>query len=436
MTKKRKRVHFVGIGGIGVSSLARYFLSKGCIVSGSDSLPQNDMQSLGVNVFQGHFKENISKDIDLLIFSNAILPDNPEILEAKRMKIEVKSYPQALGEITKKYNTIAVSGTHGKGTTTAMLSIIMIDAGLDPTVIIGTKLKEFSGTNFRKGNSKYLLIEADEFKAAFLNYDVNLSVITNIEEDHLDFYKDINDINFTFQKYVNENLKKNGTVILNGDDKNCLLLKKETKKEVIEYSLSKKEKNKIRLSIPGKHNLYNALAAFFAAKKLGIKEDIILKSILKFKGTWRRFEEKNIVLNNGKSINLINDYAHHPTEVRATLQATKEKYPQRNIVVVFQPHQYERTYRFFNDFRKALLEFEIKKIVIPDIYTVEGRESKEIIKKVSAKKLSKEIKNSIYTENIEKTSKYLHNYLQGDEILVIMGAGDIYKLENYIKKEI
>ncbi len=426
----KKNIHFVGIGGIGISSLARYFLSEGFSVSGSDASLPEDLKKEEMILFSSHSEKNIPINTDLLIYSNAVLPDNPEILEAKKRDILIESYPVSLGNLTKKYNTIAISGTHGKSTTTAMLSLIMIEAGLDPTVIIGTKLKEFDNKNFRKGNSKYLVIEADEFKAAFLNYYPKIAAITNIEEDHLDFYKDTNDVISTFKKYVVNNIGEN-TLITNDDDSNSKELISTAKGRTVTYSL---KNEKPLLNIPGKHNLSNALAATCISREIGINEKIIKKALLNFKGTWRRFDEEKVVFKNNCEGIIINDYAHHPTEIEATMDAVKEKYPERKIIIVFQPHQYQRTYQLFSKFKKSLSLFSDNHLLITDIYTVRGRESEDILKKVSAKKLADEVSGAVYTGTLKETEKYLLKYLQGNEIVVIMGAGDVYELGGYITK--
>jgi UDP-N-acetylmuramate--alanine ligase len=354
------------------------------------------------------------------------------MVEAKKQKIKIQSYPEALGDITKKYFTVAVSGTHGKSTTTAMLALVMIQGGLDPTVIIGTKLKEFDNTNFRKGNSNYLLIEADEFKAALLNYYPKIAVITNIEEDHLDFYKNLEEIFKTFQSYVVSNVGEN-ILVLNKDDKNTREMEKYAKGKVIGYSV-KSSKEKIKLSVFGKHNLSNANAVFSVATELKIKKEIALKALSDFQGTWRRFEEKEVIFKNNKKGKIIQDYAHHPTEIKATLEAVTEKYPKKEVILVFQPHQYERTYHLFENFKNVLSRVKVKELILVDIYTVEGRESKKILKSVSTKMLSEKVKKSKYLGGIKETADYLNDNLQENQIVIIMGAGDIYKLEGYIRK--
>jgi UDP-N-acetylmuramate--alanine ligase len=435
MEKDKKNIHLVGIGGIGVSSLARYFHSEGFFISGSDaSSCPDDFKEKGIKTFIGHRKENLLEGTDLLIYSHAVNLDNPELEQAKKVGVKIQSYSEVLGELTKKYYTIAVSGTHGKSTTTAMISKIMIDAGLDPTVIIGTKIKDFGNTNFRKGRSKYLVIEADESSAGFLKFYPEIGVINNIEADHLDFYNDVDEVVSTFEKYITDNLK-NKTIIINSDDKNISKIKNKFQGEVVEFSLKSNKKEKIKLSVPGDHNIYNALAAFYVARKVKIKKEIILESLFNFKGTWRRFQEKKITLKNKKSLNVINDYAHHPTELEVTLKAAREKYPEKKIVAVFQPHQYKRTHHLLSSFQEVICSSSsfIDLFLVTDIYSVKGRESEEIIKKVNSRMLCGSFENVIYSGSIKETGDYLQKTLQGEEILLIMGAGDIYgNLEKYI----
>lgn len=428
--KHKKNIHFIGIGGIGMSSLAQFYHGEGVCVSGSDENEIDVLDQLNIKTYKGHSEENISQEVDLVVYSSAILQENPEFKEAVRRGVEIVSYAEALGEITKEYFTIAVSGTHGKSTTTGMLAIMLIEAGFDPTVIVGTKLDEFGGSNFRKGRSKYLVIEADEFKAALLNYSPDIAVITNIEEDHLDFYKDLDHILETFKKYLKDNLK-GGVLVLNKDDENSQKIRSAATGRILDYSLAE---NSVDLSVPGKHNVYNALAVLEVARELNIEESVARKGLKKFKGTWRRFEEKKIITNNNLKINLINDYAHHPTEIRATLQAIDEKYPERRVVVVFQPHQYERTYRLFDQFVRALSSFTVENLLIADIYTVKGRESEEVMRRVDTEMLVEKIPGAIYSGNISQTAELVLRHLQENDILVIMGAGDVYRIEEVITK--
>ena len=403
------KIHFIGIKGIGVSALAGYYLAKGHKVSGSDL------------VLGPHRAENVPQDADLVIHSPAVKSDNPEVKQAKKLKIKIQTYPQALGDLTKEYFTIAISGTHGKSTTCAMVALILMKAGFDPTVIIGTKLKEFNGNNFRMGKSKYLVIEADEWQASFLNYWPKIIVLTNIEKEHLDYYRDLKHILSTYKEYVGH-LSKHDILITNQDDGNIPKLKVKSKK----FSLKQKESKKLRkiLKVPGEHNVYNALAALTLARTLRIPDEVSFKALSEYKYVWRRFE---IVKRKGFTI--ISDYAHHPTEVKATLGAAREKFPNKEIWCIFQPHQYQRTFYLFNDFVRVFSNAPIDKLIITDIYDVAGRERKKIKEKISSKELVRKIKKAekVYLP-MEKIKGYLKRNLKGGEVVIIMGAGDVYKL--------
>ena len=413
------KIYFIGIGGIGVSALARYYLEKGHKVSGSDLVSSEITQTLkklGAKIFIGkHKAKNLPKNVDLVIYSPAVTPTNPELLKAKsynargdissknRYKLKAISYPEALGELTKKYYTIAISGTHGKSTTTSMIGLLLIKAGFDPTVIVGTKIKEFGNINCRIGRSQYLVIEADEHMASFLNYWPKIIVLTNIEADHLDYYKNLNNILKAFKKYINH-LSKDGTLLVNNDDKNIRQLTvnrkpTDTQQKIKYYSLKQPEAKKLKkiLKIPGEHNISNALAALSVARILKIPDKISFKALSKYKGCWRRFEISHITWNK-KHITLISDYGHHPTEVSVTLKAAREKYPKKKIWCVFQPHQYQRTYYLFKDFVKVLSQVPVDKLILTDVYDVAGRENIKIKKDVSSEKLVKIInnKNIIY----------------------------------------
>lgn len=428
---RQGKIHFIGIGGIGVSALAKYYLTKGCKVSGSDLVTSEITKALkkqGARIFIGkHKPQNLPKDSDPAIYSPAVPPNNPEFKEAKRREIEIQSYPEALGELTKKHFTIAVSGTHGKSTTTAMIALILIKAGLDPTVIVGTKLKEFGDSNCRVGKSEYLVIEADEHFASFLNYWPKIIVLTNIEKDHLDYYNNLNNILKTFKKYITH-LPKDGVLVFNRDDENAKKLSSRLERN---YSIKQREARQLRkiLKVPGEHNIYNALAALTVARILKIPDKVSFKAISGYRGAWRRFDMADITFNKRKLI-LISDYAHHPTEVKATLKAVREKYPKKKVFCIFQPHQYQRTYYLFNDFVKVFRQAQIEKSIITDIYDVAGRERKGIQKRVSSEKLVRAVndpRSVIYLPK-DKIISYLKKNLKGGEILIVMGAGDIYDL--------
>jgi len=427
------KIHFIGIGGIGVSALARYHLVKGNLVSGSDlasSEVTKALKKLGAKILIGsHTSKYLTSDVKQVIYSPAIPSNNPELKMAKKLGIKCQSYPESLGELTKKYWTIAISGTHGKSTTTSMIGLALEKAGLDPTVIVGTKLKEWGNSNCRIGKSKYLVIEADEWQAAFLNYYPQIIVLTTIEREHLDYYKNLNHILRTFKEYISH-LPENGVLVANKDDKNILKIKnKKSKIQINYYSLKQKEGEKIKriLKIPGEHNISNALAVLTVARILKIPDKTSFKALGEYKGAWRRFEiTKNLY---PKPYIFISDYAHHPTEIKVTLKAAREKFPKNKIWCVFQPHQYQRTYYLWDDFVKVFKAAPINRLIITEIYDVAGREKKEIKEKINSKKLIKAINKrwAVYLPK-EKITNYLRKNLQGQEVVIIMGAGDIYKL--------
>jgi UDP-N-acetylmuramate--alanine ligase len=410
-----KQVHFIGIGGIGMSALARYFLSEGWKVSGSDLSPSDILKELrkeGAHIKIGHHYSLIraNEPINLVIYNQAIPEDNPELIQAKKFNIVCQSYPQTIGELTKKYKTIAIAGAHGKSTTTAMTALILIEAGYDPTVIVGTKLKEFGGSNFRKGKSEWLVLEADEFKAAFLNYFPTLAIVTNIDKEHLDFYRNFSNVKKAFEKF-----KKQCGGVLEAE-KNPKIL----------------SEIKRVLKIPGKHNVYDASCAYSIAKHLGIPHKTIIKALGKYTGAWRRMEYKGEFKSQNAKVKsfVYDDYAHHPTEIKATLAGFREKWPKNAIICVFQPHQAERLKLLFNDFKTAFKD--ANKVVILPAYKVAGREEK-FEKKYDAKALARSI-DALYIKNPKKDLKksllslITNNQLTNNSVIVMMGAGDIVNL--------
>ena len=385
------KIHFVGIGGIGVSALAQYYLLNGHSVSGEDVVSKGEiiekLKEMGVNISK-------VDSCDLVIYSPAVDRNQIKIKAPKIM-----SYPEALGEISKKYFTIAISGTHGKSTTTAMLSLILIEAGLDPTVIVGTKLKEFNGSNFRMGHSQYLIIEACEHEASFLNYHPDIGVVLNIEADHLDYYQNIEKIREAFTTFESQSKKviKNVPII---DD--------------------------LKMNVPGLHNKLNASFAVAVAREIGISDEVSFRAISKFSGTWRRFDEH--IYNN---LIVIDDYAHHPTEILATIKSVREKYPGKKIYCFFQPHQHQRTFLLLNDFIDAFNQSLkiVDKLFLIDIYDVCGRESKDI--KINSQEIAKMVEGLEYIRK-EDVSKKINEA----DVVIFMGAGDIYNLSCNIRKNV
>ncbi len=429
--------HFIGIKGIGMSALAQYYQKQGIKITGSDA---------SIN---GHSAKNINPKIDRVIYSAAITEDNCELKKARYFNIPCLTYAQALGELTRQYFTIAVSGMHGKSTTSSLVALIATQAGLNPTVIIGTKIKEFGLNNFRIGgiadfsqlktNQKLktaitekglLIIEADEYKASFLNYWPKILAILNLEREHLDYYKNLSQIKRTFGEYISH-LKPDDYLIINQDNPHLIeLAKKYNHGQTILFNPTKKIYG-FRSQIPGQYALANAQAALAIARILGIPQKTSIQTLNNFNGIWRRFDFRQKT--NGAKI--FDDYAHHPTEIKATLQAAQEIVSKNNkLWIVFQPHQYLRTYLLFNDFIKCFNLAD--RLILAPIYSVPGRESKEIKEKVSSKKLAETISNywqknfpekKVFYYPLEQIANFLKKNLKKGDICLLMGAGDIYE---------
>ncbi len=460
--KEKQNIHIIGIGGIGTSALARWFLANNYKVSGSDiceSEITEDLKKIGVSIYVGHKTSNLNRKTILVIHSAAISGENPEIKIAKKLKIDIKSYSQTIGRIIKKYpKTIAVAGAHGKSTTASLLSVILIKAKLNPTVIIGTKLKEFGGNggNFRNGKSDYLILEADEYHKSFLNYRPFGAIITNIDREHLDFYKNFGNIKNAFLKFIS-NIKTGGILILNKDDKNLRSLKEKInnpvklkKMTIKRYSLADAHPILIKkisssLKIFGKHNISNALAVYEMSKALGIEEKTIFAGLKEYNGAWRRMEYRgNLSLNTKYRIPVYDDYAHHPTEIKATLEAFRKEFPKNYIICVFQPHQEKRLKLLFKEFTAAFNDADA--LILLDIHKVAGRELNKLSQNINSKILAETIKkrspliNVVYLPSPQKLPKILSDMCQSapsshkSALVVMMGAGNIYKYTNNLVK--
>jgi UDP-N-acetylmuramate--alanine ligase len=413
-----KKIHFVGIGGIGVSAVARMMHQDGKIVSGSDTSQSpitEKLASFGITIFPKHAAKNVPTDADLVIYTIAVPDTNPELVEARLKNIPTVTYPQMLAVISKNMTTIAVSGTHGKTTTTAMLAKIFGDAELDPTVIVGSLMKD-SESNLRVGHSDYFIVEACEYRRSFLNLYPTILVITNIDEDHLDYYKDIADIQSAFREIVLR-VPKHGAIICNVSDPRLAPVLEGLECTIIDYT--KIEKN-FELQIPGKHNRQNAGAAYAVADFLKIDIEKIISSLENFTGTWRRFDLQGKT-KNGATV--YDDYAHHPQEIRATLQGMREMFPDKKRVVFFQPHLFSRTKSLLNEFATAF--GDVDEVHILPIYP--ARES-----------FDPSITSEMLVEKIHNTSShYIPTFIEAEEkiqtygsdtVLITMGAGDIYKI--------
>lgn len=417
----KKHVHFVGIGGIGVSALAQWHKSEGFAVSGSDSarsIITDDLKKKGIKVTIGD-RAPVPKDASLLIYSSAVPENHPERIQAKKLGIQQKTYAESLGELTKKYKTIAVCGAHGKSTTTAMVALMLTKAQFDPTVIIGTRLKEFKNNNFRKGKSEWLVIEADEYRASFLNYHPYAAICTNIDREHLDFYKDFTEIKKTFTKFF-ANVTPGGILVLNADDANLQSLKLPANVRVVNYST--RDSRAVGLfkvvKVPGRHNLSNALGCDTLGKALGIAEEVRNIALGAFAGTWRRFEYKGTF----KGAKIFDDYGHHPTEIKATLSGAREAFPNSRIWCVHQPHHTSRLQHLFADFTKSFSGAD--KTIILETYKVKGRENEKIDPKRSSAALAKKI-GGAYAASPAEVLKALKKELVKGDVVIIMGAGDI-----------
>lgn len=402
-----KKVFFIGIGGIGISALAKMCKARDLEVSGLNDEEGKTTDSLreeGIEViFLKDFKE--LPPADLYVYSDAWIYRGPEILElAKNTGKLVLSFFEALGEFAKQYKVIAISGTHGKTTTTAMTANVLIDAGLDPTVIVGSFVSSF-GSNFRKGNSEYLVVEADEYNRHMLNFTPYVGAITNMEADHLDCYKDLDDIKQAFDQFLSQS---------------------EIKITEIEYQ--KYIQQVPPLQVPGEHNRKNAAVVLAIAETLGIPLNQAQKSLAQFTGTWRRLEKKGVTK---EGVIVYDDYAHHPTEVRASLQALKELYPSSRIVVVFQPHLYSRTKALFNDFINCFDQADL--VYLLPIYFAREAKDPSISSTLLAEEISKHKENVLGFESFEGTLEALRSDFQGmplekGDVFVTMGAGEAYKI--------
>jgi len=447
---KIQRIHFVGIGGIGISAVAGIVNSKKFLISGSDTTLSeiiNDLRQQQILVQVPHDAKNISKEIDLIVCSVAVPFNNPEIQKAKELNIPIITYPEFLGLLLTDHFGIGVSGTDGKTTTTAMIAKLLIDGDKDPTVVLGAKAN-FLNNNWRVGKQPYFVFESDEYRRAFLNYHPQIAVITNINLDHLDYYKNETDYLNAFVEYV-KMMPLDGLLVINAEDENCQYLAEHFKGRVMSFALSggadyvakniRVENQKqlfevwregelldeFILTLPGEHNIANVLAALIVALEVGINFDVCYKSIAEFKGLWRRFE---FIGQYGQTL-IITDYAHTPSAVAKNIKATREFYPDNKILVVFQPHQYNRTKNFFDDFVNSFNQAD--QVIISDIYFVAGRENPQDFD-VNGEKLAQAISakgvNCIYGGDLQQTEKIIRQQAKDFDLILILGAGDIYNL--------
>lgn len=459
-----RKIYLIGIGGIGISAIARFMKARGAEVSGSDLKSSEvtiGLEKIGIKVNYSQKEENISGDLDLVVYTSAVPDDNPELKKARNEGVRSIEYAEALGLIFNLGGGISVCGTHGKSTTSAMCGALLEDGGLDPTILVGSIVPRYN-SNLRLGGGRYFVAESCEYRRHFLYLYPRIIVLNNIELDHTDYYKDIEDMRNAFSEFVSH-LPEDGILVFNGDDENAKIVAdsvRSSKPNVKIVSFGKKTENDIfmqnfrienersmfevyqdrnylgtfSLKVPGEFNACNALASIALGVTLGLKVDVLAESLENFSGIWRRFEIK------GKYKNslVISDYAHHPTAVANTIRATREFYPGKKIFVAFQPHQHNRTKNLYQDFLNCFSLAD--EVLLVKIYDVVGREEKED-QDVSSQNLANDVQKAhpelsgkvFYAESLEEAKGVIFEKNRNDDaVILIMGAGDIYRIADEV----
>lgn len=429
-------VHCIGIGGIGISGVAKFLHAKGISVSGSDakqSMITDGCKALGIDVKIVHDAGNIPEATDLVIYTEAASEENLERLEAKRRNIVQLGHFDFLGELSRSYRTICVTGTNGKSTTTAMTAKIFIDAGLDPTILVGSLIPDWTLGNARVGESDILILEGDEYKQKMVKLWPEVTVITNIEEDHLDVYRDLEHIIQTFQEIATKTTK---AVILNREDANSQQIIAD---HIERYDVS--AIGDIALLMPGKYNRMNAAAAASVARIFGIADDVIFESLKTFSGLWRRFERVGSYTPHptpSNPIPVISDYGHHPTAIKAALQGAREFFSDRRIVLLFEPHQHNRTKELFSDFAQSFGGADV--LVLSEIYGVLGRTEDHDESVTSQALLDAAMRSSAAPKegycaaNLDEAEKKLREIIKEGDVVIVMGAGDVDRVARNLVK--
>jgi len=448
----KKKIHFIGIGGISMSGLAEIAHNKGSIVTGSDLKSSHTtlhLEQIGIKVYLGHRPGNLASDIDLVVYTAAIPSDNPELVACKERPFELITRSEFLGLLMKDYDLpICISGTHGKTTTTSMLSHALLSADFDPTITVGGVLKAING-NMRIGKSKYFITEACEYCDSFLDFFPKVGIILNIEEDHLDYFKDIHHIRRSFQKFACS-IPPDGFLVINGelghldefltpitcpvetfgltqdfnwypenivfDDKAC---------GAFDVYYNHAFKGHIKLNAPGTHNILNCLSVCAVCNYLGLTISILNEGLSNFTGADQRFEIKGIV----HDITLIDDYAHHPTEINATIQVAKA-YPHHKLYIVFQPHTYTRTKAFLNEFAAVLSQVE--NVIITDIYAAREKNPGDISAIDIVEKIHSLGKNALYISDFDEIANYLLEHAVPKDLIITMGAGNVNQVADIL----
>lgn len=446
-----KRVHFVGVGGIGMSGLSEVVASLGPAVSGCDLRPNavtRRLETRGIAVAEGHSPAHVA-GADLLVASSAVRSDNAEISEARERGVPVMRRAEVLGLLTRERPTVATAGTHGKTTTTAMVSLILRRAGIDPTLIVGGIMHDV-GSNAVIGRGEWLVIEADEFDRSFLQFDSRVAIITNLEADHLDCYRDLDDLIGAFREFVSR-IPEDGALLVCADDSNAPSAAAAARCRVIRYGteptadfriesvtfleggsrfhlVSGNDRVEVRLHVPGTHNVLNAVAAIGAAVEVGVPLSDAARHMESFRGVERRFQRMGVLA----GAEIVDDYAHHPTEIRATIQAARTAWPSKRIFALFQPHLYSRTRDFHREFGEALAEAD-RSWVLP-IYPareepIEGVDSALIVRSLSGD-ASERV--ALLDLPLDEAAEHFRSVLGEGDVLITMGAGDVNRVSEML----
>lgn len=438
-----------------MSGIAEILIDQKFSVTGSDKAVSENTErlvSLGAKVHIGHDANNLDSDVDALVYSSAVYPDNPEIMEAQKRKIPVIRRAEMLAEVMRLKYGIGIAGTHGKTTTTSMVSLVLMEGDVDPTVIVGGRLHGLAGSNARLGQGDFIVVEADEFDRSFLSITPTIAVLTTLETDHLDCYRDLEDIKGAFIQFASK-VPFYGFVVLCLDEPALQEIMPKIKKKIITYGLNSqadlqavdivhknnvskflvvhegKDLGRVELQIPGKHNIQNALAAIAVGLQLGVPFDKVKVGIEKFTGVFRRWEVKAEV----DGVTVVDDYAHHPTEIRATLSGAKAGW-RRRVVCVFQPHLYSRTRDFYDEFGRSFFDADV--LVLTDVYPAREEPIQGINGELIAN-AAQEFghKQVFYVPDKQNIPDFLMKIKQEGDIIITMGAGDIWKFgEAFIKK--
>lgn len=441
------KYHLIGIGGVGVSAIAEILSNRGYVVSGSD-LKRNSMtenlEHNGIKIYYSHDASHV-ENVDVVVYTTAVGIDNPELARAIQRGIPCITRADMLGIIMRGFKrSLAISGSHGKTTTTSMISVVLNHSDLDPTLLIGGEVKEI-GSNARVGQGDIIVTEACEYKESFLSFKPNISVVLNIEADHLDYFRDLDHIKDSFRKYISDT-PEDGILIINGDDSDCVDVSRSAKCKMLTFGLSEtcdyratdisftaegypsfslfyrgKFLYTLTLSVPGNHNIYNALASYAASTYVGIPGDDVIASLSTFKGAVRRFD----LLGEINGVKIIDDYAHHPSEIKATLSAA-QNVPHKRVLCVFQPHTYSRTHELLHDFSKAFSQADL--VVITDIYAAREKNTGLVHAKDLVDRINEFGQPALYISSFEEIAAFLRSTMKSGDLVFTMGAGNINDL--------